>query len=389
MSEFHHPSHRPDHLKSEITPDPKTGSSAIDHEAIFQLIKLVLSLESCLHYRVLPLKLNNNRLVLGMVNPKDVSALKFVRSVANSLGYGVDIEAIDSKTHQSVLAAYLKDIGSSEQPAPTRADLDSTRTLTEAPETKEKNQKSSNLHDRPTLIIDRPEELSAPLEDQVEPVPSFESVDVHKSDPLEPKSANFRGNNPSHSSAFAPSDKQEIERLEDLLSTPEKLWQEIIKRLLDDGIGRLYLQRLSEWGRIFCSQDGVVQFSLDRVPLRIYQSILDRVKALAKLPPVPLDKRKKLALEKFHQQERLMLRLEIFPGQWGEEATIQVLRGKALNFYEQRQVKKMTEQAVSLALKLEKTIKQMHTYLDSADSEDLSALQEIQQKINKYLKLFE
>jgi type II secretory ATPase GspE/PulE/Tfp pilus assembly ATPase PilB-like protein len=380
MSEFHHPSHRPDPLRSDITADQKIGNSAIDHEGIFQLIKLVLSLESCLHYRVLPLKLQNNRLVLGMVNPKDVSAFKFVRSIVNSLGYGVDIKAISFNTHQSVLAAYLKYIGSSKQPVSTKADLDSTHTLTEAPEKSGKNQKSSNLHDRPTLIIDRPEEFPAPSENQVEQVPNFDSVDLHKSDFLESQSANFRVNNP---------DKQQIERLEDLRSTPEQLWQEIMNRLLDDGIGRLYLQRLSECGRIFCSQDGEIKFSLERVPLGIYQSILDRVKALAKLPPVPLESRKKLALEKIHRQERLLLRLEIFPGQWGEEATIQVLRGKALNFYEQRQVKKMAEQAVSLALKLEKTIKQMHAYLDSTDTGDLAALQEIQQKINKHLKLFE
>ncbi len=389
MSEFHHPSHRPDHVRSEITSDPKTGSSAIDHEGIFQLIKLVLSVESCLHHRILPLKLNNNRLVLGMVNPKDVSALKFVRSIVNSLGYGVDVKAISFNTHQSILAAYLKYIGSSEQPVPTKADLDATRTLTEIPEKSGENQKSANLHDRPTLIIDRPEEFSASSENQVEQVPSFDSVELHQPDSLESQSAHFRGNNPPRSSAFAPSNRREIGRLEDLLSTPEQLWQEIMNRLLDDGIGRLYLQRLSEWGRIFCSQDGEIKFSLDRVPLAIYQSILDRVKVLAKLPPVPLESRKKLALEKIHQQERLLLRLEIFPGQWGEEATIQVLRGKALNFYEQRQVKKMAEQAVSLALKLEKTLKHMHAYLDSTDAGDLAALQEIQQKINKHLKLFE
>lgn len=380
MSEFHHSSHRPDSFRSDLPADQKIGNSAIDHEAIFQLIKLVLPLESCLHYRVLPLKLNNNRLVLGMVNPKNASAFKFVRSIINSLGYSIDIKAISSNTHQSILAAYLKYIGSSEQPALTRADLDSTHTLTEIPDTKDKNQKSSSLHDRATLIIDRPEECSVPSEVQAEQVPTFESTDLHKSNSLDSQSANFRVNNPH---------KPQIERLEDLLSTPEQLWQEIMNRLLDNGIGRLYLQRLSEYGRIFCSQDGEIKFSLERVPLGIYQTIVDRVKALAKLPPVPLESRKKLALEKIHQQERLLLRLEMFPGQWGEEATIQVLRGKALNFYEQRQVKKMAEQAISLALKLEKTIKQMNAYLDSTDSEDLATLRKIQQRINKHLKLLE
>lgn len=380
MSEFHHPSHRSDSLRSNITADPKMGNSAIDQEAIFQLIKLVLSLESCLHYRVLPLKLNNNRLVLGMVNPKDVSAFKFVRSIINSLGYGIDIKAISSNTHQSILAAYVKYIGSSEQSAPTKADLDSTRTLTEAPEINDKNQKPSNLHDRPTLIIDRPEEFPVSVEERVKPVPDFESIDPLKSNLVESAAVDSKINH---------SDKPQIERLEDLLSTPEQLWQEIMNRLLDDGIGRLYLQRLSECGRIFCSQDGEIKFSLERVRLEIYQSIVARIKALAKLPPVPLESRKKLALEKIHHQERLLLRVEMFPGQWGEEATIQVLRGKALNFYEQRQVKKMAEQAIGLALKLEKTVKQMHAYLDSTDAEDLATLRTIQQKINKHLNLFE
>jgi type II secretory ATPase GspE/PulE/Tfp pilus assembly ATPase PilB-like protein len=380
MSQFHHPSHRPDYFRADSTAKLQMGSSPINQEAIFQLIQLVLSLESCLHYQILPLRLNNNCLVLGMVNPKDVSAFKFAHSVINSLGYSIDIKAISSNTHQSILAAYLKYTGSSEQIIPTKADLDATPKFTEAPATKDKQKKSSNLHDRPTLIIARPEEILAPSEERVEQISAVESVHLYQSNSLESQSAKVKYNN---------SDKLPIERLEELLSTPEQLWQEIMNRLLDDGIGRLYLQRLSEYGRIFCSQDGEIRFSLERVPVAIYDLIVDRVKAIAKLPALPLESRKKLALEKIHQQERLLLRLEIFPGQWGEEATIQVLRGKALNFYEQRQVKKMTEQAIGLALKLEKTVKQMHSYLDSTDSEDLATLRKIQQKINKHLRLVE
>ena len=171
--------------------------------------------------------------------------------------------------------------------------------------------------------------------------------------------------------------------------SPRQLWQELLTTILNGGIGRLYLERDRDRGRILWSQEGVVQSSFDNVSLPILQALINEVKTLARVPREQLKKPKKIAIEKHHQQERLLLRIEMFPGQWGDEITIQVLRGKALKFYEQRQMKKMTEQALNLAQKLEKTLTKMRVCFDSAEIGDLSELQKVQQEINRQLKLLD
>jgi type II secretory ATPase GspE/PulE/Tfp pilus assembly ATPase PilB-like protein len=335
------------YYRSDINRDRIRETKAMNHEDIFQLLNLVISLEACLEYGILPLELKKNHLVLGMVNPKDLSAINFVRSLVHSSGYSVDTKLIKPDTHQSVLAEYLKYIDSSASSEKPKTNLDAALTIAELPQPQaiNQNQQPANLHERPTLIVDQPEE------------------------------------NPGYSS-------EQVKELSTKLP-PEQLWQELYKKLIQGGIGRLYLERLSDYGRIFCSENGVVQFSLEHVSLPTYNAILNQIKVLAKLSPTPLKERKKLAVEKYHQKERLLLRIEMFPSRWGEEATIQVLRGAALNFYEQRQAQKMVEQALSLAVKLEKMVKKMRNHFTSEDLGDISQLLAIQRKINQHLKYFE
>ena len=81
---------------------------AADYDAVFNLIDVVFSLESCLQYQFLPLELDGEHLILGMIDPRDKEAVKFVSPIIQSLGYTFHTQAIDTQTHQLVLAAYLK-----------------------------------------------------------------------------------------------------------------------------------------------------------------------------------------------------------------------------------------------------------------------------------------
>ena len=81
---------------------------AADYDAVFNLIDVVFSLESCLQYQILPLELDGEHLILGMIDPRDKEAVKFVSPIIQSLGYTFHTQAIDTQTHQLVLAAYLK-----------------------------------------------------------------------------------------------------------------------------------------------------------------------------------------------------------------------------------------------------------------------------------------
>ena len=80
----------------------------IDYELVFNLIDVVFSLESCLHHQVLPLKLSENHLILGMVCPTDKKTIQLIKPMINSLGHTFSVRGIDSQTHQMVLASYLK-----------------------------------------------------------------------------------------------------------------------------------------------------------------------------------------------------------------------------------------------------------------------------------------
>lgn len=356
---------------------------ALNFEKIFELINLILPLECCLHYKVLPLQLHNQHLTVGMVNLEDESALKFIGLIVNSLGYSLQTELINDEQHQSTLAAYLKANPDTQKKSKAKQldrnskltvvtsfsdqnhliNSDSRLTLTDDSDYKptvsetssdQLNSPSANLHERPTLIVDRPEDSNTPKE------PSHLEIQ------------------PQHLSESA-----------DFLAslTPQQLWQELLARILNGGIGRLYLERYPEYGRIIWGQDGVVQSSLNEVSIQVFQAIINQIKALAKLPPIPVDKRKKVAIEKYYQQERLLLRLEVFPGQCGEELTLQVLRDRALQYYEQKQVKKMTEQALNLAEQLEKTFKRIATCSNANDVEDWKNIIEMQQVIMQKLKL--
>ena len=78
---------------------------AADYDAVFNLIDVVFSLESCLQYQILPLELDGEHLILGMIDPRNKEAVKFVSPIIQSLGYTFHTQAIDTQTHQLVLAA--------------------------------------------------------------------------------------------------------------------------------------------------------------------------------------------------------------------------------------------------------------------------------------------
>ena len=107
------------------------------------------------------------------------------------------------------------------------------------------------------------------------------------------------------------------------------------------------------------------------------------------MPLTPLEKNKKLAIQKYYNYERILLRIEFFVGKFGEEITIQVLRGQALKFYEQQQADKTIEQAIYLGQKLEKTLKKIKKCQSSADVVDLSSLKAIMRQVEKQFDLLD
>ncbi|EDX71297.1 hypothetical protein MC7420_3412 [Coleofasciculus chthonoplastes PCC 7420] len=134
---------------------------------------------------------------------------------------------------------------------------------------------------------------------------------------------------------------------------PHQIVEELLGRLLQGGIGRLYFQRQSERGRVVLRQDSSSQSVLDKLSVSVFEDIIIELKRLVNLPLQPITQPKQIESERLYQQESLLLCLRLVPGTHGEEATLQLLRGAPLNFYQQQKVERLGQEAIKLAGQLQ------------------------------------
>jgi hypothetical protein len=140
---------------------------------------------------------------------------------------------------------------------------------------------------------------------------------------------------------------------------PKQMLQELLGRVLIGGIGRLYFERQPQQGRILWSQDGVLQSVLEGLALPVFQGLMLELKLMMNLPLLPVIQPKQVEIERRYQQEALLLRLRVMPGNQGEEATLQVLRGVALKFYQRQQLEKLSQDALKLAQQLQRKLNEI------------------------------
>ncbi|NJL86896.1 MAG: hypothetical protein HC886_14525 [Leptolyngbyaceae cyanobacterium SM1_1_3] len=137
---------------------------------------------------------------------------------------------------------------------------------------------------------------------------------------------------------------------------PKELMQALLSRVLDEGIGRLYFERLPDYGRVLWSKDGVPQSILDRLEADSFQGVINEFKLLTHISLIPIQKAKQVEIERLYDDTRVLLRFRVMPGSHGEEATLQVLRGAALKFYQQQQIDKLGRDALGIAQTLQQRI---------------------------------
>ncbi|MEO1209916.1 MAG: hypothetical protein AAFX78_10280 [Cyanobacteria bacterium J06638_20] len=134
---------------------------------------------------------------------------------------------------------------------------------------------------------------------------------------------------------------------------PSELVQELLGRVLNRGIGRLYLDRQANSGRVLWSQEGVVQSVLEALPIDRFEALINELKQVAELPAQPIHVPQRLDVERIFERDRILLRFRFMPSEHGEEATLQVLRGAALRFYQQQQLMLLERDALGIAKQLQ------------------------------------
>jgi Type II secretion system (T2SS), protein E, N-terminal domain len=304
----------------------------INIDQMFVLIDGILPFEACLYYQVLPLFVEGKQLNLGMVSPEDEVAFEYIHRIISYLNYSLVSYPITSEAHQSVLTTYLSHTAQSPRrtPNPYRSAI---RSRTEP---------ALDAGDRLTFLLDdsRPSEAETlELPPPAPPKPIAQSVATPAL--ISPLPALNIASCHSASS------------LDTLVSLPaDELLQELFARVLDSGIGRLYFE-CGVQGRILWSQDGVLQSVIENLALPALQAVIDQLKEIAQLPLQPLQKTEQVEVEYLYQQGRVLLRFQFMLSPQGETATVQILRGAALKFYQQQQISKLKRDALGIAKQLQ------------------------------------
>jgi hypothetical protein len=364
-------------------------------EQMFILIDGVLPFEACLYYQVLPLFLEGSHLNLGMVSPEDTAASDYVRRIISYLNYTLVPRRISSEALQAVLSAHLNHAGSHSAEAGQASVNRLSRNARSRPKP------STDRNTQSTLIVDSPENLNLADggRDQAEfsessPQPKLAQeplLALPKPDPPESDSASIPLTNP------LPALNIQAKYLSspiEILSTlqPKELLQELLGRILFGGIGRLYFERQRQHGRILWSQNGVLQSVIDKLDVTTFQGVVNELKLLTQLPLITVQSPKQVEIERLYQQMRLLLRFRVMPAAHGEEATLQVLRGAALKFYQQQQLTNLGRDALSIAKQLQLKVNEIRDRARSGSGfaldrlEALPALNQLLQYIENELE---
>ncbi|MFQ4135909.1 hypothetical protein PGN35_006270 [Nodosilinea sp. PGN35] len=338
-----------------------SGSEAIDSRLnvaqMLSLIDSILPFEACLYHEIIPLSVESSCLHLGMVNPSDTVATDYARKQVSFIHCSVMSWPVTSDWQRKMLSKYL-----------SHASRHRTRSQPPAAAaSREQNQGDELL----TFIVDSPEDLRsetpAPSPTAADPSVSPAAAPVSSASPPSPPTSSLPSANPSAEGApasqplelmLAPGLSQmPVSQLHRL--SPPQLTQALLHQVLNEGIGRLYIERRPTHGQVLWSKDGVVQAALQQLSLDQIQSVINELKRLTHLPLLPTAQPKQADIERLYKGDRVLLRLRLMPGTHGEEATLQVLRGAALKFYQQQQIKQMGEDALGVAQTLQKRISEI------------------------------
>jgi type II secretory ATPase GspE/PulE/Tfp pilus assembly ATPase PilB-like protein len=352
-------------------------------EQTFRLIETILSFEVCLYHQILPLKLEDNKLLLGMVNEEDSAALDYVSRILSYMNCTMVKTPITAEAHRCILSAYLNHKNTS----PTAA-KQLPKTWGDITQNSSTPEISDSQHNQqPTIApIENSNSLSKTRGDTN---PFVVTSLTGPTKEQETSSAAILGNLPVLL-VPVPEKLIPVETLPSL--PPKKLLEQLLGRVLAGGIGRLYLERQPYQGRILWSENGILQSVLEKLPLSVFQGVLNELKRFASLPITTLSEPRQVEKECLFQDSRLLLRLRVMPGMYGEEATLQVLRGAALKFYQQQQLARLSRDALGISQQLSYKLHELQERLvvnrkaNSGEAEAFDALNQLLDNLDDRIK---
>ncbi|MBW4642276.1 MAG: pilus assembly protein PilB [Goleter apudmare HA4340-LM2] len=372
-----------------LTVTPAHAELHSDRQQIFELMDGLLSFEACLYHQILPWRLEDKNLLLGMVHPQDSEALEYVNRILSYINCTMVIEAIAVDVHRTMLSAYLN-YKNTFQPDAQQEHQSRVEFINESVNNTPTSAVNTDSEEHPEIQPNQGLQADFPassVDSLSETATLFNPF--HKSKEQETSKTALLGD-VTTLPAQVPNTLSPIEVLPTL--PPKKLLEELLGRVLAGGIGRLYLERQPYQGRILWSDNGVLQSVIENLPLSVLQGVLNELKKFADLPVITITEPKQVEKEYLYQQNRLLLRLRVMPGMYGEEATLQVLRGAALKFYQQQQLGHVSRDALGIAQQLNLKLHELqqrlvlNPNLQSEQLDALIALNKLMENIDQQIK---
>ncbi|MGL5063950.1 MAG: hypothetical protein ACRC62_28515, partial [Microcoleus sp.] len=311
---------------------------------------------------------------LGVVDAQDDSALDYVQRILAYMNCSVTTEQIAPETQRSMLSAYL--LHGNQVAEPTNAATVAATNPIQTPET---------AGGEPTA---KPQpEAATP-----QPPPAPETSQPKRSKPSPPENLTAIPEGVPTQSELQVLEVKALHLsspVEVLMTLPaSQLLQELLGRVLLEGIGRLFFERQSFQGRILWSQDGVLKSVVEGIEPLLFQDVIDELKRLTQMPPGRVEQPKQVEVERIYRKSHLLLRLRVVPANGGEEATLQVLRGAALRFYQKQQLSNLSRDALRLAEELQRKVNEIRdrTRLMPVPLEHLPALGEVVKNVEDQIE---
>ncbi len=352
--------------------DVRSGDPAIDSRLnipqMLTLVDSVLPFEACLYYQVIPLSIEASLLNLGMVDPNDTTAADYVRRQVSYINCSVVSWPVTSDWHRQMLSRYLSYAAKVKQ-----------QSMQGQQPTKPVPLSGFQSAEQATFIVDSPETIL--MADDLDLRTATEQAPEARANVKEPghttdQMAMAAAENPvAPPLEIAPLDwEADDDDANPQRISPKALMQKLLKQVIAEGIGRLYFERRPSQGRVLWSKDGVVQSALEDLNLETFQSVINEFKRLTHMPLLPATQTQQTDIERLFKGERVLLRFRLIAGIHGEEATLQVLRGAALRFYQQQQINRLGRDALTIAQSLQKQITEIrHRSQQTLASEPVSA----------------
>ncbi|XGB41929.1 MAG: hypothetical protein LVS60_17255 [Nodosilinea sp. LVE1205-7] len=327
--------------------DPSVLESRVNLNQMLSLINSILPFEACLFYQIIPLSIESSHLNLGMVNPKDLEANDYARRQISYIHYSMVAWPITSDWHRQTLSKYLSYAAKLKQRL-RQGQSAMVNPVLSSPLADRENQE---VDDRLTYIVDSPEKIT--LDDTKLGEPSTDTRDSPPVPETEPTEPSVSTTAPLTSTlpplVFNPvASPGEIHQL-----SPKALLEVLLQQVLSAGIGRLYFEHRSPRGRVVYSQDGQVRSILDDLDGTLLKDVITELKQLAGMPTLPASGNRQAEIERLYNGEPVLLRLRAMPNAEGENATLQILRGAALKFYQRQQINDLSREALIFAQHLQ------------------------------------